>query len=76
MSCIALYESKLHKKRGKSLSGDFEDDELSDDEEEDETRQWAKICNEELPSMETDMDILEDLRERIKRLEQALPSGK
>lgn len=72
LTMIALYESKLHKKRIKAADGDFEDDELEDDEEGDDTRKWAEICRKELPSAETDMDILEELRRRIKDVENRL----
>ncbi|CCG82591.1 putative Potassium ion channel Yvc1 [Taphrina deformans PYCC 5710] len=72
LALIALYEAKLHKRRIKVENGDFDDNELEDDEETDDTRKWAEICQKRLPSTETDMDILEDLRTRIKELEDHL----
>lgn len=72
LAIIALYESKMHKKRVKAENGDFDDDELEDDDEDDNTKDWAKVCDKHLPSMESDLDILEELRVRIKTLEDQL----
>lgn len=70
--CIAIYEYFIHKPAKEAAHGDFEDDHLADDMEEEHVQQWAKICEQELPSMESDMDVLEDLRHRISALEEIL----
>lgn len=70
LTCIAIYEAKLHKKRVKSQDGDFEDDDLMDEAEDEHNRTWQKTCAENLPSLDSDMDMLEELKKRLKSLEE------
>lgn len=69
LTAIALYESRLHRRRTKALNGDFDDEELEDDDDEDDTRDWNKICARKLPSTKTDLEVLEELSERLKTVE-------
>lgn len=71
LTCVALYESKLHKKRVKAEDGDFDDDELDDEHEDQDIRGWHEICEKELPSMKTEMDVLQEIQERLDKLEKS-----
>lgn len=72
LAVIALYESHIHNQRTQVADGDFEDDDLEDDDIGDNTRDWYELCQKGLPSTETDMDVLEQLREKLKTVEELL----
>ena len=70
--CIATYEYFIHKPKKSAHHGDFEDDHLIDEDEDEHVREWAEVCKEELPSAESDMEVLEELRKRLKSLEEMM----
>lgn len=69
LTCIAFYEAKLHKKQAKAQDGDFDDDDLMDAGEDEHNRQWHKTCEEKLPSMALEMDVLEEIKAKLQEVE-------
>lgn len=76
LATIALYETHIHRRKSKALDGDFEDEDLEDDDIGDDTRDWYDICQEKLPSTESDMDVLDQLRKKLRTVEDLLKSQK
>ncbi len=70
LSCIAFYESRYMALKQATENGSFEDEDWGDDEvSEERAIDWAKVVHDAIPTMESDMDILTELRERVKKLE-------
>ncbi|ORY85602.1 hypothetical protein BCR37DRAFT_377292 [Protomyces lactucae-debilis] len=69
---IALYESRvLAYSNIVADQGDFNDDDWGDEIDE-QTADWQKVVEKGLPAAESDMEILLELRDQIKELEEKL----